>query len=207
MSKLVKCKACGNDVAKGSKCPSCGKDQRNFFSKHKFLTGIAVVVILVAVSGASKPKPTLVPVTAGAKPAVAQTSGNTTYRVGDTVKLADYQVKVNKVYVIQGTDGMLPAKGNEFLGVDCTIDNTSSAEQTISSMIMFKVVDKDGRSQDYSLLGQTASKGGQLDGAVGAGRKISGVYAVEVPEGTTGLQLEFDASLLSSGQQVVVQLN
>lgn len=29
--KLVPCKACGQEIAKGvKKCPNCGKDQRNF---------------------------------------------------------------------------------------------------------------------------------------------------------------------------------
>lgn len=51
MSKLVNCKACNKEIAKGvKKCPSCGKDQRNFFGKHKILTGLAVIVLLVAFS-------------------------------------------------------------------------------------------------------------------------------------------------------------
>lgn len=53
MSKLVKCKSCGKEVAKGSKsCPGCGKDNRNFFMKHKILTAIAILVIL-GVAGAA----------------------------------------------------------------------------------------------------------------------------------------------------------
>lgn len=53
MSKLVKCKSCGKEVAKGSKsCPNCGKDNRNFFMKHKILTAIAVLVVLGVVGAA-----------------------------------------------------------------------------------------------------------------------------------------------------------
>lgn len=58
MSKLIKCKACGNNVAKGAKkCPNCGKDNRTFFAKHKILTAIGILIILVAISklGAEKP--------------------------------------------------------------------------------------------------------------------------------------------------------
>jgi len=48
MSKLTNCKACKKEISKGvKKCPSCGHDQRNFFGKHKILTGLAVVVFLV----------------------------------------------------------------------------------------------------------------------------------------------------------------
>lgn len=53
MSKLIKCKSCGKEVAKGSKsCPSCGRDNRNFFGKHKILTGILILGLLFAFAGA-----------------------------------------------------------------------------------------------------------------------------------------------------------
>jgi Ni,Fe-hydrogenase I large subunit len=50
-NKLKKCKACGADVAKGAICPSCGKDNKNFFSKHKIITGILILAILTAIGG------------------------------------------------------------------------------------------------------------------------------------------------------------
>ena len=47
MAKLVPCKACEKEIAKGvKKCPSCGKDQRNWFMKHKILTTIGILLIL-----------------------------------------------------------------------------------------------------------------------------------------------------------------
>ena len=53
MSKLVKCKACGNEVAKGVKrCPNCGKDNRSFVARHKVLSAIAILVVLGGVGGA-----------------------------------------------------------------------------------------------------------------------------------------------------------
>lgn len=53
MKKLVKCKACGNEVAKGVKrCPNCGKDNRRFVVRHKVLSAIAILVVLGGVGGA-----------------------------------------------------------------------------------------------------------------------------------------------------------
>ena len=47
MSKLVACKACEKEIAKGvKKCPNCGKDQRNWFMRHKILTTIGIFTIL-----------------------------------------------------------------------------------------------------------------------------------------------------------------
>lgn len=49
---MVNCKACGKEIAKGvKKCPHCGKDQRNFFMKHKIITGILVIILLAALGG------------------------------------------------------------------------------------------------------------------------------------------------------------
>lgn len=35
------CKECGKEISSGAKkCPSCGKDQRNWFTQHKIITAI-----------------------------------------------------------------------------------------------------------------------------------------------------------------------
>lgn len=49
MSKLVKCKTCGKEIAKGGICPNCGADNRNFFSKHKVITIIAILIVLIGI--------------------------------------------------------------------------------------------------------------------------------------------------------------
>ncbi|EGT0001093.1 DUF4352 domain-containing protein [Clostridium perfringens] len=126
-----------------------------------------------------------------------------TFKVGDTVKTKDFNITVNKVTTSDGGEFIKPQDGNEFLKVDITVENISDKSQNVSSVMMFKVVDKDGRSYDQSF---TENQNGQLDGEVGAGRKMSGEYIVEVPKGSTGLQLEFNSSLLSGGQ-VIVDLN
>lgn len=129
---------------------------------------------------------------------------NKTFKVGDVVKLNDFKVTVNKVYTVQSKDEFSkPEEGKEFIAVDCTVENTSKEEKTVSSMMMFKVVDEAGRECENSITGQTAANAGQMDGTVGPGRKLTGAYVVEVPKGKKGLELEFDSSLISGGQMVV----
>ena len=44
---MTTCKACGKEIAKGvKKCPHSGKDQRNFFMKHKIISIIAIFIVL-----------------------------------------------------------------------------------------------------------------------------------------------------------------
>ncbi|MBO3333490.1 DUF4352 domain-containing protein [Clostridium perfringens] len=126
-----------------------------------------------------------------------------TFKVGDTIQTKDFKITVNKVETSEGGEFVKPKDGNEFIKADITIENTSKEEQNVSSMIMFKVVDKDGRSYNQAIV---EDQNGQLDGKVAPGRKMTGEYVVEVPKGATGLQLEFDSSLLTGGQ-VIVDLN
>ncbi|WP_368490846.1 DUF4352 domain-containing protein [Clostridium sp. BJN0013] len=132
-----------------------------------------------------------------------QNSQAKTFKVGDVVQLNDYKVTVNSVRTSQGDDIFQPKQGNEFLYVDCTIENISNQQQTVSSVMMFRVEDKDGRSYEQTI---TTDGNGQLDGDVAPGRKITGEYIVEVPQNKTGLDLVFDSSLISGGQ-VIVNLN
>jgi len=135
-----------------------------------------------------------------------ETNKSKVFKIGDVVKLKDFKVTVNKLYKVKGDELSQPQPGNEFIAVDCTVENISNEQQAVSSVMMFKVVDKDGRECEESIGGLTAAKAGQMDGEIGPGRKITGVYVVEVPKGTTGLELEFNGSLLLGGQ-VIVKLN
>lgn len=47
MENMTNCKACGKEIAKGVKvCPHCGKDQRNFFMRHKVLSVIISIALI-----------------------------------------------------------------------------------------------------------------------------------------------------------------
>ncbi len=135
-----------------------------------------------------------------------ETNKSKVFKIGDVVKLKDFKVTVNKLYKVKGDELSQPQPGNEFIAVDCSVENISNEQKAVSSVMMFKVVDKDGRECEESIGGLTAAKAGQMDGEIGPGRKITGVYVVEVPKGTTGLELEFNGSLLLGGQ-VIVKLN
>ena len=47
------CKECEAEVSSKGICPKCGKDQRNFFIKHKVVTFILILAVLGAIVGAS----------------------------------------------------------------------------------------------------------------------------------------------------------
>lgn len=214
MSKMIKCKTCGADIASSAKsCPGCGaKNKKPFYTRWWFILIVVFVIIGALGSGGSKKdnSTTTANKTNDSSSISSSTDSkekNTTknYSVGDTVELKDYKVTVNGVRTVtQDNTGYIKAEeGKEFFLVDCTVENTSSKDQAVSSIMMFKIVDKDGRSYDQALF---TDANGQLDGTVGSGRKITGEYCVQVPQGQTGLELEFNSSLINN-QQIIVSLN
>lgn len=136
----------------------------------------------------------------------ANNLNNKIYKVGEAVQLKDYKITVNNVYVLSPTEMYAPKDGDEFLAINCTIENTSKEQQTISSIMMFKIVDKDGKECKYSITGQSAAQEKQLDCSLAAGDKITGIYVVEASKGKTGLQLEFD-KILVDNNKTIIKLN
>ncbi|ENK1244704.1 DUF4352 domain-containing protein [Clostridium botulinum] len=176
------------------------------FYKKIWFWAIVVIVVIGGIATGGKDDPKKVGQTNAKVEHKKEEAKSKTFKVGDVVELKDLKVTVNKVYNVAGDEFNKPKDGNEFVAADITLENTGKEEKAVSSIAMFKVVDKDGRQCEYSVLGLTAAKAGQMDGTLGAGRKLTGAYVVEVPKGTTGLELEFDSSLLSGGQ-VIVKLN
>ena len=177
-------------------------------SKKSIIIAIVFLVIVIGAfaSRGDEDKPKKVADSNSAKTESSKPK-NEIFNVGDTIELKNFKVTINNVYKVESDNQyMKPKEGNQFLAVDCTLENISDKDQAVSSMMMFKVVDADGRKCEYSLSGQTVAKAGQLDGTIGAGRKLTGVYVVEVEEGKTGLELEFDSSFIK-GEKIVVKLN
>ena len=47
---MKRCKECGEEMsASANVCPKCGKDQRNFFMKHKVITFILAIIIIAVI--------------------------------------------------------------------------------------------------------------------------------------------------------------
>lgn len=215
MSKMINCKTCGAEIAQNAKtCPKCGAKNKKPIYKRWWFIAIIVVIVLAALAGNGN-KPKKVNSSDTSVSTNTSTDSNTDsskksnapeiYKIGDTIQLKDFKVTVNKIRTANSgsNDLMKPKDGNEFFYVDCTIENISDKDQTVSSIMMFKVVDKDGRSYDQSISGDN---NGQLDGDVGPTRKMTGEYCVEVPKGKTGLELEFNSNFINN-QQIIVQLN
>lgn len=152
MAKLVPCKACGKEIAKGvKKCPNCGKDQRSFFGRHKFITFIGAVVILGIIIGAlGGGGDTDTASNSGTSSSPSEEKAETIYKVNDVVKVDDAEVavtvfeekdKVGDQYISKEV-----SQGGTFVAIQYTIKNVGSEPLGMFSMPTVELQDEAGTS-------------------------------------------------------------
>ena len=207
-NKITKCKACGNDVAKGAKsCPNCGKDQRNFFMKHKIISIILILIILGGIGtalGDDGPKP----VDSNSSSAISESESDksdtqaskeekTTFGINEPAELNDVIVTLNSVTESTGSTYNKPSDGNVFLVIEFTIENNSDKEVNISSMLSF-VTYVDGYTANLDL-GATILKDNknQLDGTIAPEMKMNGVIGVQAPASWSEIEIHVQPDVWS----------
>lgn len=158
MSKLVSCKACSNDIAKGvKKCPTCGKDQRNWFMRHKFMSLIGAIIVIVIISN------------------VFSSGDEDSATSGDSVKKAEKVHAVNKPVVINKKAEVVVKKveelsvigdpeyaghkasdGGTLVAIQTTIKNISDEPIGTFSTPTFELVDEKGTAYDSDISASSA---------------------------------------------------
>lgn len=132
----------------------------------------------------------------------ADKAANKTFKVGQVVKLGDWQLKVEKVTdpLKPQNEFLEPAKGKRWVRVLAKVDNKSSDPQTVSSLACFDVRDSESKKYTVTLTGDSDS---QLDGEVAPGESLKGNVDFEVDKNAKGLVLYFKCDFLSDGSAKV----
>lgn len=74
---MKQCKECKQEISSSAKqCPNCGKDQRNWFMRHKFLTVLSAIVVIGIISAINGGNKTTVPQTPPGNTAPNDTAAN-----------------------------------------------------------------------------------------------------------------------------------
>ncbi|MDR3311269.1 MAG: DUF4352 domain-containing protein [Oscillospiraceae bacterium] len=130
-------------------------------------------------------------------------SKDETFKLGETAVFKSLKISANKIERSGGSEYNEPGAGNVFLGVQFTIENVSDEEQTISSYLLFEAYADDVKL-DQSIWASVEFSDGTLDGSLSPGKKMTGYYAVEVPDDAEVLELEVKSSWLSSSKAIFV---
>lgn len=151
MSKLVPCKACGKEIAKGvKKCPSCGKDQRSFFGRHKILTFIGGVLVVGGMLGALGGGGDTDTASSSSTETATEEKAEKVYKLNDVVKVDDAEIVVTKLEEKDKVGDEFISKevseGGTFVAIQYTIKNVGTEPLGMFSMPTIELQDEAGTS-------------------------------------------------------------
>ncbi|WP_207652685.1 DUF4352 domain-containing protein [Desulfosporosinus sp. FKA] len=209
---MVNCKACGKEIAKGvKKCPHCGKDQRNFFGKHKIITAILVLVIIGGIGSALGGKGNKS--TSASAPTTTSTSSSSTTKPTEQPKpteLSNTGTSSNVKITVTGFQTAATVGTNEystakaqgvFKIVKLTITNNQKDAITVDSN-SFKLVDDQGREFTDSTEAQTALMTSDSSNQnfflkqINPGITVSGLVVFDVPKDAKGFKLKATGGMM-----------
>lgn len=187
--KLVECKSCGETIAKNAKtCPHCGaKRKKPVLGTILIVLGVCILIGVLA-GGSDEPKKVNeTPET----PTENASPDQTVFGVGDVVELNNVKVTLAGVSESNGSAYNEPSDGNVFLLCEFEIENNSSKDIAVSSMMSFEAY-CDDYTCNYSL-SALLEKGdkNQLDGTIASGKKFAGVVGYEVPADWSEFEIRF----------------
>lgn len=113
--------------------------------------------------------------------------------------VSDIQIHLKGVYYSYGDDFIGPDKGNKWIVLDLELENFSNESISISSLMMFELIDQENYKADYAL---NINQRGSLDGELGIGRKMAGEITFEVPENHHQFEFIFKPKLFGKNQAI-----
>ena len=210
---VKQCKHCKSEIPYDAKvCPVCRKKQ----GAPGCLIVVLVVVVLVLIAafagGGESSTPQKVESTSGTSQSASQASQaqsqpeQTVFTVGDTVELNGVKTTLLSAEEYPGKQYMMPTDGNVFLVCQFEIENDSSAEINVSSMVSFNAY-CDDYSVSLSVTGEMLEDSWKsLDGTVAPGKKINGAIAYEIPQDWQKMEISYTPSFWS-GHDVQFEIN
>ena len=116
------------------------------------------------------------------------------HNVGDVIESTNYVFIILGWEFVSGDDA--PAEGKKYIAVDMLLVNKQKLPEEIKIAEMVRLVDDTGQRYLISEDATYAAKGAgiygiNVDGELAAGDKVRGKVGFQVPENSSGLQLDF----------------
>ena len=210
---VKQCKHCKSEIPYDAKvCPVCRKKQGAPGCLIVVLVVVVLGVIAAFAGGGESSTPQKVESTSGTSQSASQASQaqsqpeQTVFTVGDAVELNGVKTTLLSAEEYPGKQYMMPTDGNVFLVCQFEIENDSSAEINVSSMVSFNAY-CDDYSVSLSITGEMLEDSWKsLDGTVAPGKKINGVIAYEIPQDWQKMEISYTPSFWS-GHDVQFEIN
>lgn len=120
------------------------------------------------------------------------------FKTGETVETKLLKASITGIEKPSGNSFNKPADGKEFVLLHLTIENVSTEELNISSILSFSAY-VDDESINESLSAQIAKEGeNTVNGTIAADKKLRGTLGYEVPNNWRQIEIHFKPDLASS---------
>jgi len=195
--------------AQGRAAKAYSKSQRNWFSRHKFLSALGALIIVIVIiviansmSGGSSSND------AGSSGGGATTSANgkTAAGIGTPVRDGKFEFTVTAVDPGKSTIGKEPlsktAQG-QFVLVHVTVRNIGNKQQFFDQSSQ-KMIDQQGRQLSPDTTAGVYADPNNFLAQINPGNSVEGLLVYDIPKDAVPTKLELHDSPFSSG--VTVQL-
>lgn len=152
------CPKCGEAIlASAKKCKHCQADIRNWFARHKVLTGIAIVIVIaiIASAGGSDDKGENKSASSDSKSADTKKDEVVTYKVSDAIKAENLELTVTSVQEKKQVGSQYfqsnPSEGGTYVAVQWKYKNSSDKPIGTFSQPRINLVDSNGTSYDADI--------------------------------------------------------
>ncbi|MGL4382585.1 MAG: DUF4352 domain-containing protein, partial [Bacilli bacterium] len=130
--------------------------------------------------------------------------GPQVFNIGDVIEVEDFKITVLGTRRDMGKEYLPPTDGFEFYYVNISVENISKKDQLVSSSL-FAIYNDQGQKMEMNYFANT--QGNLFLDTISSGRSVIGEYAIEVPIGAVGYELEFDANMFTTGTKILVKLD
>ena len=182
------------------------KPKKKFYKKWWFWVLLIFVIIVISSANNDDPKK------------IGDAQGNTNvnqnesssekeiFKIGDKIQIKDSAITVNEIEYSAGGQYSKPAEGNKWLNLNVTIENSSQAQQYVTTLGQMFIRDGAGNSYQVSVTNKAMENPGLgLDGQVLANSKRTGWVGFEIPKDSQGLQFQYNSTMFG-GKEVLVNL-
>jgi len=213
MSKLIKCKTCGAEIAKSARnCPGCGaKNKKPIYKKWWFWLIIVIICVAVAGGGADEeadkkigevtatetqmPNPTQ-GTNAGETTQPSATSTpipvKTMYQVGDILLDGDMKIVYMSSGIYQEENEFLqPSNGMQYIYIQLAFENLSASQDNSISLYSFNCY-ADGYAVEAYYGGEDT-----LSATLSPGRTTSGCLYFTIPKEAKEIEIEYETNFFT----------
>lgn len=198
MEKLVKCKACGHEIAKSAKvCPHCGAKQKKphwVLGTILIVLGLLVFILNIALISGIKSSYNALSGTVNNENNVPDKKES--FSIGEKAELNGVYVTLVDVSENFWFDVASAEENGIYLICEFDIENNSDKDIAISSFASFETY-IDDYVADASLMAILNSEKSALDGDIASGKKSDGVIGYEADVDWNSIEIRFKPDIAS----------